>query len=317
MRSSRNRTRYRDVQEKFFLQKTKSRRETHVGEADGRPITQTRAVYPDWAHSDWGRWLACHSGRDGDSGDLPSVALRTPKVVPIRCPKGTPMVLPQNRPHSADLTPEQMRQGIRRLGHRIAEVEAFQRNLTPDEIEQVHRRVFSTLAKVFGADTNEFRRYAMAAARCRQKLARHSQMLDPIEPLIQYRGGLLAVLNEALSFLTEELDVMTSSIPYLRMRLADDQSTATVPGRKVFIVHGTIARHGMRLRGSLEMLALSPSFSKSSPAKAERSSRSSRRVPREVGFAVVLMTPDDTVVEPASAVRARQTRLEHLIFVTD
>jgi hypothetical protein len=229
------------------------------------------------------------------------------------------VALPENRPHPANLTPEEMRQGIKRLGHRIVEVKTFESDLTPDHIGEIHRRVFSTLVKVFGADTIEFRRYAWAAGRCLQelRLTSRNQLLDPIGPLIQYRDGLLAVLNEALSFLTEELDVVTDSgTPQTRAERRYGNTlpklghgSSLVRGDKVFLVHGhdraarhEVARFIEQLKLRVIILDEQPSQSRTIIEKFEESAG-------EATFAVVLMTPDDIAgpaAAPSSATRARQ-----------
>jgi hypothetical protein len=219
------------------------------------------------------------------------------------------MALPENRPHSANLTPEEMRQGIRRLEHRVAEVDTFQSDLTPNQIEQIQRRVQSTLAKVFGALTIEGRRYMLAAGRCWKELTSHNQLLDPMAPLIRYRAGLLTVLREALAFLVEELDVVTDDQPpqtraerrYGKTLPKPDQGSSIASGNKVFIVHGhdRIAKfkvaHFIQQQHKLEVIILDEQ-----PKKGRTVIESFEDHAGEVGFAVVIMTPDDIVTSPVT-----------------
>jgi hypothetical protein len=81
-------------------------------------------------------------------------------------------------PDHANLTPEEMRRGIKRLKHRIAEAEAFNpnvnrsndRNSIIDEVEvagqELRDNVLSTFNKVFPHNTLEHARYCGATDEC-------------------------------------------------------------------------------------------------------------------------------------------------------
>jgi predicted nucleotide-binding protein len=206
------------------------------------------------------------------------------------------MVLPENPPPHANLTPTQMRQGIARLKRRIAEVEA--NDLTragPDELS-------STFANVFGRSTVEYDRYESVVRNCWKGR----------RDLVSIQGDLWFVLNDALSFLTEELEVAAIDDPpdgRPEGRPDECASTSTVPGSKVFIVHGhdDAARHAVAR--FLEQLGLEAVILQEQSNQGRTIIEKFEDSAGEVGFAVVLMTPDDIAgpaAAPSSATRARQ-----------
>lgn len=226
------------------------------------------------------------------------------------------MALRENRPHHANLTPEEKRQGIKRLEYRRSEVEEFKFGVGATDAEllavvkPLHERVTSTLAEVFGDGTIECIQYVSDADASQGFLG--DQLFGPGF----YRLELLSLLNKALSFLTEEFDVATTGHPpgtpvnrYGGTRPDGGCLTSTVPGSKVFIVHGHdgAARHAAAR--FLEQLGLEAVILQEQSSQGRAIIEKFEDCAGEVGFAVVIMSPDDIagpVAKPSSATRVRQ-----------
>jgi predicted nucleotide-binding protein len=120
------------------------------------------------------------------------------------------------QPQSADLTPERMRQGIKRLEAALRQVTDFDPNIkSNDETSQADRlaaAVEAALTQTFGHETVEFNRYSGAA-----------QFSWPINyafevPLHEIQESLrrckirsAAMLQEAIAFLQSELDLSSDA----------------------------------------------------------------------------------------------------------
>ena len=146
---------------------------------------------------------------------------------------------PTPTPH-AQLTPDAMRVGIRRLQQCIQKVEAF------DPFESLSKRddltaiasamtatVESALTQTFGHDTVEYRRYAEATNFSWSiSYMQETPVHEIIASLRSCKTGSLALLREAVAFLQGELELAPPP--------AEKSSSATrpKPSRKVFVVHG-------------------------------------------------------------------------------
>jgi hypothetical protein len=84
----------------------------------------------------------------------------------LRAPdrKSKAIAVPENRPHSANLTPDEMRQGIERVKRRITDVTATGSAIEASEYYELdttlalHERMVSTLAMAFGDTAIECKR---------------------------------------------------------------------------------------------------------------------------------------------------------------
>jgi predicted nucleotide-binding protein len=235
------------------------------------------------------------------------------------------MALPENRPPSVNLTPEQMKQGIRRLEIRRAEVEEFDFEIgsSSDNAEYLRnvsedlhaRSVVSALARVFG-DTIESRQYADHAASCWDLLV-DRYGVHVVDMSENYRSSLEYLLDRAKSVLSEELDVATAGHTERRYgetetKPGDRRSARAASGDKVFIVHGHDRAARSEVARFIEQLKLDAIILDEQPSQGRTIIEKFEDHAEEVGFAVVIMTPDDTVTEPSSATRARQNVIYEL-----
>ena len=234
----------------------------------------------------------------------------------------------EDLPH-ANLTPTQMRQGIERLQRQIDKVREF--DPRPRDLRHQQRMIMAeTLdvsvdtapAQTFGEGTIEYKRYVQAATfACPLHSDRPTSetSLEMLAALMDCRSRSLLLLGDAVSFLTEELKLASAQPPaseqssrtraerwYGEAKPKDGGSTSAVLGSKVFIVHGhdEAALHAVaRLLGQLglEFIIL-----REQPSQGRTIIEKFEDCAGEVGFAVIIMTPDDIVAEPSSATRARQ-----------
>ena len=216
---------------------------------------------------------------------------------------------PPPTPAQVNLTVDQMRKGIARLEKVIGEIEAF------DETTVVKRwspaqnaleaTIEGTLASVFGHETVEYRRYSRANS------------LDH-GPIYMSSGDNPRVNgHEARQYVAEgkveAVQILRSAIQWLQDEIGDaaetEQATgiapaSTVPSKKIFIVHGhdegareTVARF---IEGiGFEAIVLSEQ------ANQGRTIIEKIEANADVGFAVVLLTPDDVGGKAPDSLRPR------------
>jgi hypothetical protein len=141
----------------------------------------------------------------------------------------------------ADLTPDRIRQGISRLERCIAIIEAFdaQTIQTPHDTskaEGLSALVDSALVQTFGEDTAEYRRYSGAKNfSWPLNMARRTPIPEIQESLGRCRARSLALLREAVSFLTQELELTGSGVATEK---SDAGSAQPSIGTNIFIGHG-------------------------------------------------------------------------------
>jgi predicted nucleotide-binding protein len=219
-------------------------------------------------------------------------------------------------------TVEQKRQDIERLQRRIRELEAFDpqtitKRFSDPAVTALETAIDETLAAIFGHATVEYRRYSHATS-----LDHGPVIMNISTDWITARGGgagyrdelaearqyaaegkqqALSLLRQAVRGLEEEIELATPDAP-----LAVERAK---PSNKVFVVHGhdeaalqAVARFLERLRLEAVILREELDAGRTIIEKFEDCAA-------DVGFAVVLLTPDDLggiATGSATASRARQ-----------
>jgi predicted nucleotide-binding protein len=130
----------------------------------------------------------------------------------------------------------------------------------------------------------------------------------------------LYLLDKAILFLSEELEVATAGRTERRSgetetKQDDRRSAPTVPRNKVFIVHGHDRAARSEVARFIEQLKLEAIILDEQPSQGRTIIEKFEDCAEEVGFAVVLMTPDDIggpAAAPSSATRARQNVIYEL-----
>lgn len=225
---------------------------------------------------------------------------------------------PPPLPAQANLTVDQMRKGITRLERVIEEIEVFDAAILTKrwgpEQAALETTIEGALTSVFGPETVEYRRYSSATK------------LDHGGIVMRFYGGPSDNSHEARQNVAEgkveAVQILRSAIKWLRDEITDsaESTPAAVPARsspasskKIFIVHGhdegarqTVARFVERI--GFEPIVLSEQ------ANQGRTIIEKIEAHGDVGFAVVLLTPDDVGGKAADSLlpRARQNVLLEL-----
>lgn len=207
---------------------------------------------------------------------------------------------PPPPPQSPHVTAEQARRGAARLERLVKELEAFDVNVVSKrwstEQRALEARIEGDLAAVFGHGTPEYNRYS------------DSTSLDN-GPVVVMRSGQVQDIGETRRNLNDGIaraaSLLRTAIQWLQDEAADREiplSHAPSPGpeaespasfnRKIFIVHGrdegsreTVARFIERIKFGAVILHEQANRGDTVIQKIERHS--------DVGFAIVLLTPDD------------------------
>jgi len=234
-------------------------------------------------------------------------------------------------PEHTNLSPDQMKKGIARLQRVVKEIEAFDpKSITKRwSVEQkaVEATIEGALSSVFGHNTVEYRRYQRAASLdhgsvsmggrswANARMGGGSYRGSPgLEEAIGYvtegKAEAISLLNQAIRWLEDEM--ADSDVPSESVESGGRPEPAPLQ-RKVFIVHGhhgqakeAVARFVEKLR--FEAIILSEQANKGQTIIEKFEANS------DVGFAIVLLTPDDVggKLGDAQRPRARQNVLLEL-----
>lgn len=198
-------------------------------------------------------------------------------------------------PQRAVLTVDQMKSGIRRLQKRIEDLQAFnpqsvQKRWAP-EVTTLETAIDETLTAIFGHDTVEHRRYQGATGLDHGPVIMNhkSPPFEVQQYLSEGKEKALLLLRQAVRGLKEEI----AEQEHISVQ-ANSPIVAPTLTRKVFIVHG----HDQAARESvarfLEKIGFEAVILHERPNKGRTIITKFREEASEIGFAVVLLTPDDT-----------------------
>jgi predicted nucleotide-binding protein len=234
-------------------------------------------------------------------------------------------------PQAPALTPEHINASIARLKRRIADLQAFDpatvQKRWPPEVEALEAGIEDALAFAFGHDTPEYRRYQRATT------------LDhgPVHMVIDYptgHGGHRDDLAEARHYLAEgkqaALLLLQQAVRSLEETLADREaaqpagaraavaaaaaaSTAGAPPRRVFVVHGHDDATKETVAGFIRRLGLEPVILHEQTSRGRTLITKLREEAADVGFAVVVMTPDD-VGKATDAAEHKPRARQNVVF---
>lgn len=213
------------------------------------------------------------------------------------------------------LTADEIRSAITRLNKRIAELRAIDlssiNEWRPDSLVALEAAIEQTLDRAFGSGTADRQRYASAACLTYSEYVGIFVIGGPPQPktpMSEVRtaiggniGRAVTLLSQAIEGLSEDLAHLPDPHPNVLPKLNQAAST------KVFIVHGhsetareTVARFVQQMGFEPVILHQQHNGGRTIIEKIEHHG--------DVGFAVVLLTPDDVggVSEAELAPRARQ-----------
>lgn len=213
------------------------------------------------------------------------------------------MARPPNSPAPSvkkQLTADEIRAGIARLKSRREELDRFDPNTMsesfPPELNALCTSITRALEKTFGEGTSDFKRFADAG-----DLGWSSGILilnGPPTPLSDYQNGVAnniaqsrALLDTAIRTLEEDLQEIEGPSSTTTLPVSDDVRSKS--SRKVFIVHGHDEGPREAVARFLSDIAFEPIILHERPNKGRTIISKFREEAAEVGFAVILMTPDD------------------------
>ena len=206
-------------------------------------------------------------------------------------------------PQSPPMTRDHIERSIRRLNARIQDLEQFDpstlRKRWAPEAKALETSIEQALGAVFGEGTPDFRRYQRAAS------------LDhgPVRIIPGGGGGMRDDSREAQRYVAEgkheSLLLLRQAVRSLEEMLADLEPThaaaSAAPGKavgmsaptKVFIVHGRDDGTKETIARFVEQLELEAIILHERPNRGRTLITKFREEAEGVGFAIVLMTPDD------------------------
>jgi hypothetical protein len=204
-----------------------------------------------------------------------------------------------------------MRRGIARLERQIQLVQDF----SPGSLDPVDPRgqvrplaesVKTALSETFGHDSQEFRRFSGAASfDWPINTVFVTPHRDIVRALTECRTRSLQLLGAALDLLHDRLEIGDGEP-------ADTASAPHSLQTRIFVVHGHDEGPKEAVARFLERLGYEPVILHEQANKGRTIIQKFQDEASDVGFAVVLMTPDDEM--PSGARRARQNVILELGF---
>lgn len=200
---------------------------------------------------------------------------------------------------------------IKRIEDRIVELENFDIstvNRSTPELKALSAAIAGTLERAFGENTSAYQRYSEAT-----KLQHVSMTIsmDGQRRHVDYQGPTQQNITRSVALLKAAKSSLKEELEYLQENSESDQSAiaSTTNSRRVFVVHGhdESAVHG--LARFLEKLGLEAIILKEQPDQGRTIIEKFEETADDIGFAVVLLTPDDlgaSVKAETSDARARQ-----------
>lgn len=209
-----------------------------------------------------------------------------------RRPAAPPTIAPK-----LQLSPAVIQRGIERLGERITELRAFDIATVPKgdsaELTALSAAIKDTLERCFGENTSAAKRFDDATS-----LSWYPMVisLDYETPAYEYQAGVakniehsVALLQEAQRVLNEDLADAQHEAAALPAPAATE---ATSLSRRVFVVHGHDGEARETVARFLAKLGFEPIILHEQ-ANQGRTIIEKFEAHGDVGFAVVLLTPDD------------------------
>jgi predicted nucleotide-binding protein len=224
-----------------------------------------------------------------------------------RKPPPQPAVAPKLR-----LTVDEKRAGIARLAKRLEEVKAFDvQGMTqyrPPELDALAASISQALERTFGENTADTKRFMEAADLFWRPVLVAAGRPHPVSvaqgAMKMKLARSQALLEMAIQGLHEEIGEQEQLAPP-----SDVPEIARRNHSKVFVVHGHDEAAKLAVARFLGQLGLEAIILSEQPDQGLTIIEKFERDADQVGFAVVLLTPDDiagSASAPAQAARARQ-----------
>jgi predicted nucleotide-binding protein len=195
----------------------------------------------------------------------------------------------------AELSVEQIKRAIPRIEKRITDLKnlntAELQGLGGPQIQGIKASVEQTLEEIFGRYSTEFRRYHSAAILTGGPLSViGGRSIDHRPYYEKSRLSAIALLEQAIQGLKERMDDLVGT------NVPEEAATGDeVPqfSQRVFVVHGREDEERETVARFLEKLGLEAVILHEQANKGRALITKFHAVASDIGFAVVLMTPDD------------------------
>lgn len=202
---------------------------------------------------------------------------------------------------------QSIERGIDRLDECIGELDAFDiqtlvRGSCP-ELKALEVSIESTLVRYFGENTSAYHLYSGAASLSYYPM---SYVIGGNRPAIDYATPVRRNISEAVALLKQAQRALKED---LAEHEPSAEKAAVVPSNRVFVVHGHDEAALQGLARFLEKLGLEAIILKEQPDQGRTIIEKFEETADDIGFAVVLLTPDDlgaSVKAETSDARARQ-----------
>ncbi|SHN27901.1 Predicted nucleotide-binding protein containing TIR-like domain [Pseudomonas asturiensis] len=209
------------------------------------------------------------------------------------------------------LSAREIEWAIKRIDDRIVELEKFDISTvtrsTP-ELNALSASIAGTLERAFGENTSAYQRYSAAT---KLQHVSMSISMDGRPRHVDYQGPTQQNITRSIALMKAAQSSLKDDLEYLEENSESDQPAivSSINSRRVFVVHGhdETAMHG--LARFLEKLGLEAIILKEQPDQGRTIIEKFEATAGDVGFAVVLLTPDDvgaSVKAETSDARARQ-----------
>lgn len=215
-------------------------------------------------------------------------------------------------PQSARLSQQDIGRGIRRLERQLEAV----RNFNPATLDRkdpysttrpLGESIETALTETFGHDTVEYFRFRRAARfEWPISMIRETPHEEKVQAVSQARTASIQLLEAALSLLHERQSDWEDEVAVV------DNKSLVGTSQRIFIVHGHDNEPKEAAARFLQKLGLDPIILHEQANKGRTIIQKFRDEAADVGFALVLMTPDDEVA--GGARRARQNVILELGF---
>jgi len=193
-------------------------------------------------------------------------------------------------PVSVPLTPERASKAIERLRKRISELESFDpgsiRERYDPSVAALESQISSTLDWIFGTGTTAYYRYSSATSldTAGINMMYETPLSEVISGLRKGKDRAIKLLESAILNISEEISEQESVVP---------EPVARSKSRKVFVVHGRNAGPREAVARFLADLNFEPIILHERPNKGRTIITKFQEEADGVGFAIVLLTPDD------------------------
>lgn len=215
-------------------------------------------------------------------------------------------------PEQANLSRDQLTRGIARLSKRLEAVEAFDPNTLDRKdpvstVRPLQAGIESALIETFGPNTIEYDRYRMASTfDWYSSYIEETPHSEKVQGVTEAKVRSKQLLSAAIELLQERLDDMAP-----QAAPAEISEKASV-SKRIFIVHGRDNDPKEAVARFVTSLGFEPIILHEQANKGRTIIEKFREEASDVGFAIVLMTPDDKTTE--NLLRARQNVILELGF---